>query len=590
MRFYSLAVRNLKEIYRDPVSILLGLIMPLALLILFSSIQKNIGLDIFSPQSLTPGIIVFSFTFLMMFSSILLAKDKQSAFLVRLFTTPLRPSDYILSYILPFLPLAFFQALICIIAGIILGATFSNIFIALLLFLLIALMCISLGVIIGSLFSVNQALGIGSFLITAIGLFSGVWMDLKMAGGIFETIGYALPFAHAVDASKGLLSGSSFGDISGSFYVVVIYTVILFLLAILSFRWTMKKIVKKVFIVIGILLFAIIIVCVGIYNKFSFDKPLLKETIKAGFVEKQVTLEDGTVLNYAEGSPNGLPLFLIHGQMATWQIYKKVLPQLSAYYHIYAIDCHGHGKSGKNPEKYRAQAMGEDFVWFIENVIGEPAVVSGHSSGGLLAAWLAANSPENVLGVVLEDPPFFSSEAGRCEKTFAWIDSFVPCHTFLEQDETDDFTLYYIENCYWINFFGEGKEGIIKSAVSYRKEHPDERLEISYLPPSINNSFYYMETYDPRFGDAFYDCSWMENFNHAETLSKINCPSVLIHASWQYDDKGVLLAAMSGDDAERAHSLIENNVLIDVVSGHCVNDEKPEVFVKIMIDFLDEIK
>jgi len=241
MKFYNLANRNIKEIYRDPVSLLLGLVMPIVLLILFSSIQKNVHLEIFSPQSLTPGIIIFCFAFLIMFSAILLAKDRQSAFLVRLFTTPLNPSDYILSYVIPFIPLALFQAVICMIVGVLLGATFVNIIGSLLLFLLFSLSCISLGIILGCLFTVNQVSGIGSLLITAIGLFSGAWMDLKMVGGIFETIGNALPFAHAVDASKGLLSGSSFGDISKSFYIITIYSVILFLLAILSFRWTMKR-------------------------------------------------------------------------------------------------------------------------------------------------------------------------------------------------------------------------------------------------------------------------------------------------------------------------------------------------------------
>lgn len=241
MKFYSVASRNLKEIYRDPVSLLLGLVMPIVLLILFSSIQKNVRLEIFSPQSLTPGIIIFCFAFLIMFSSILLAKDRQSSFLVRLFTTPLKPSDYILSYVIPFIPVAIFQAVICIIIGVILGATFTNIVGSLLFFILFSITCISLGIILGSLFTVNQVSGVGSLLITAIGLFSGAWIDLKMVGGVFESIGYVLPFAHAVDASKGLLSGLNFGDISNNFYIVTIYTIILFLLAILSFRRTMKR-------------------------------------------------------------------------------------------------------------------------------------------------------------------------------------------------------------------------------------------------------------------------------------------------------------------------------------------------------------
>jgi ABC-2 type transport system permease protein len=242
MRFYSLANRNFKEIYRDPVSILLGLVMPLAMLLLFTTIEKRVPLEIFSAQSLTPGIVVFSFTFTIMFVAMLLAKDKQSAFLVRLFTTPLKSSDYILSYILPFIPLTCLQVVICFITGTILGATFSNILLSFNVFFFVALTCINLGIILGSLFTVNQISGIGSILITAIGLFSNVWMDLKMVGGIFETIGYALPFAHAVDAVKGLSSGMNFSNIAGHFSIVLIYSLALFPPAILSFRRVMIKV------------------------------------------------------------------------------------------------------------------------------------------------------------------------------------------------------------------------------------------------------------------------------------------------------------------------------------------------------------
>lgn len=347
---------------------------------------------------------------------------------------------------------------------------------------------------------------------------------------------------------------------------------------------------KNILVIVGILIGAVLFVVIAyVYNNYNFDKALLRQIKRAGIIEKQIKLDDGTILNYAEGPKNGPALFLIHGQTTAWQIYGKVIKELSNHYHIYAVDCHGHGKSSRSPKKYSAKLMGEDFIWFIEHVIGKPVVVSGNSSGGLLAAWLAANSPKNVLGIVLEDPPFFSSEADRCEKTFAWLDSFVPCHNFLNQNETNDYTLYYLENCYWINLFKEGKEGIIKSAKSYREKHPDQRLVISYLPPSINQIFYFMDQYDPQFGNTFYDCSWMEDFNHEETLLKISCPSVLIHTKWSYDENGVLLAAMSGDDAQKAHSLIKNNVLINVDSGHSVAYGKPKKFIEIMVGFLNVI-
>ncbi|MFC0875100.1 ABC transporter permease [Saccharicrinis sp. FJH2] len=241
MKFYSLARRNIKEIYRDPVSILLGLVMPIALLILFSSIYKSAQAEMFAPQRLTPGITIFSFAFLIMFSAILLAKDRQSAFLMRLFAAPLKPSDFIMSYMLPFVPLAILQIVVCFIVGVFLGATFSNIFVSFLIILLIATICISLGTMIGALFTVNQVSGVGALLITAISLFSGAWTPLKQIGGTFEAIGYSLPFAHGVDASIALLKGSDFAEISHNFYIVLIYAVSTFLLAILSFTWKMKR-------------------------------------------------------------------------------------------------------------------------------------------------------------------------------------------------------------------------------------------------------------------------------------------------------------------------------------------------------------
>jgi ABC-2 type transport system permease protein len=241
MKIFSLSLRNLKEIYRDPVSMLLGLGMPVALLILFSSIYKKVPLEIFSPQSLTPGIIIFCFAFLIMFSAILLAKDRQTAFLTRLFTTPLKSRDFIFSYTLPFFPLSLFQITICLIVGFILGAVFKNLILAYLIFLLVALICVSIGMILGTFLTLNQVSGVGSLIITAIALLSGAWMDLKMVGGFFETLGYALPFAHAVDASKKLFLGSAFSVVLTDFYIILLYAIALFIFAILSFRLRMKK-------------------------------------------------------------------------------------------------------------------------------------------------------------------------------------------------------------------------------------------------------------------------------------------------------------------------------------------------------------
>lgn len=127
MRAMSLTRRNLKEIFRDPITFVLGGAMPVLLLFLFSS-MRNIGggIDIFHPQMLTPGLVIFSFAFIIMFSGTLLGKDSKTAFLTRLMSTPLKPVDYFLAYMLPFLPLALFQVVVCYSAAVILGVSLAN--------------------------------------------------------------------------------------------------------------------------------------------------------------------------------------------------------------------------------------------------------------------------------------------------------------------------------------------------------------------------------------------------------------------------------------------------------------------------------
>src|SRR5690554_6008243 len=143
------------------------------------------------------------------------------------------------------------------------------------------------------------------------------------------------------------------------------------------------------------------------YRNINYDDWQKSKVRKAGFHERQVTSPSGMVLNYGEGPSLGEPLLLIHGQGSDWSNYAKVLPELSQHYHVYAVDCPGHGKSGRITDGYTAEKIGVQLLWFIEHVIGQPAYISGHSSGGLLTVWLATHASEHVKGIVLEDPPLF---------------------------------------------------------------------------------------------------------------------------------------------------------------------------------------
>jgi ABC-2 type transport system permease protein len=109
----TFAKRNAKEILRDPLNLGFGLGFPLVLLMLLSALQRNIPVSLFEIDTLTPGITVFGLSFMTLFSATLVAKDRESAFLQRLYTTPLKGFEFIIGYMLPLLPIALAQTVIC---------------------------------------------------------------------------------------------------------------------------------------------------------------------------------------------------------------------------------------------------------------------------------------------------------------------------------------------------------------------------------------------------------------------------------------------------------------------------------------------
>lgn len=344
----------------------------------------------------------------------------------------------------------------------------------------------------------------------------------------------------------------------------------------------------KIKIMWVVILVALLLVAPYFYTNMTYIQKPLDEMYKAGFVEKNIKLQDGTVLNYGVGPNNGkTPLLLIHGQGMTWEDYAKVLPELSKHYHVYAVDVHGHGKSDKNPKKYTAKAISEDMAEFIKVVIGGKTIISGHSSGGMIAAWIAAHSPNLVLGTVIEDSPFFSTEPGRRENTFAWVYSFQMYENFKKQKEVKDYFTYELKHSYWKKMFGEFLwDKFSNDAIVYREEHPNEPVHLFYLPPEINRIFESVTySYDRRFGEAFYDNSWFQGYNQPEVLSKIKSPTIFIKATTRYDGK-LLLAALSDQDADKVIKLLENGKRINIEAGHDIHYEKPQKFIEIMVDFL----
>ena len=242
MRMLTFAKRCTKELLRDPINLAFGLGFPLVLLLLLSSLQKNIPAELFDIDTLTPGITVFGLSFMTLFSATLIAKDRESAFLQRLYASPLTGFDFILGYMLPLLPIAISQTIICYLFAIPLGLTVSiNIIYAIIGIIPMAVFNIALGLLCGSIIGVKQVGGICGALLTNLSAWlSGVWFDLKLVGGFFEKIANVLPFVHAAEMEKALFSGNL--ELALTHVIpIILYSVFITSIAVLSFLRQMKK-------------------------------------------------------------------------------------------------------------------------------------------------------------------------------------------------------------------------------------------------------------------------------------------------------------------------------------------------------------
>lgn len=242
MRMLTFAKRNIKEILRDPINLFFGLGFPLVLLLLLSAIQANVPVSLFEIQHLTPGVTVFGLSFMTLFSATLIAKDRGSSLLQRLYTTPLTPVDFILGYTLPILPVAVAQSVICYIAAIILGLEVTvTILYAVLMIIPVSILFIALDLLFGSILTDKQAGGVCGALLTNLSAWlSGTWFDLNLVGGSFKAIAYALPFVHAVELERAVLS-ATWGDILPHLIWVLGYAAAALIAAVLLFLRQMKK-------------------------------------------------------------------------------------------------------------------------------------------------------------------------------------------------------------------------------------------------------------------------------------------------------------------------------------------------------------
>jgi pimeloyl-ACP methyl ester carboxylesterase len=301
----------------------------------------------------------------------------------------------------------------------------------------------------------------------------------------------------------------------------------------------------------------------------------------------------GVSLNYLEGPPNGVPLILLAGQALSIESYKRVIEPLSQKYHVYAIDLRGHGKSDWTTGDYTIPSFGKDIEQFIKEKIGKPTYVSGNSSGGLVALWLAAEMPDLIDGIILEDTPLFSAEWPRIKSTWGY-GLFEWNSKTIGSPEGRNLSEFFKK----VEIPNEGKEEVIAfpswigsllglSIKAHQAIWPEKPVDLIFMPPLVRMMVKSLSVYDPDVTRAAVDGRLYENFDHSEALQKSECQILLLHANWFENEEKGLVGSMNDEDVERAMELAPQIEYRRITSGHMIHFEQPKEYMSHLESFIE---
>lgn len=208
-RTFNFASRNIKELVRDPLGAAFAILLPLFLLFVFR--QFDIPNEAYLPENFTPGIIVFAFSFLTLFESTLVSRDRTTALMTRLSVSPMKRAEYVLGYLLSTLPIALLQCLLITAAGVAFGLPMRvRVLLAIPAALPAAVLFALFGVFIGNIVSDKAAPGVSSVIVQLVCFTSGMYFPKELVGKGFAAVCDLLPFGVCLDLIRAAVSG---GDV-----------------------------------------------------------------------------------------------------------------------------------------------------------------------------------------------------------------------------------------------------------------------------------------------------------------------------------------------------------------------------------------
>lgn len=239
MKTLVFAKRNFKELIRDPLSVIFAIGLPLFLLLIFQ--QFKIPSNIYNIESFAPSIIVFSYSFISLFTALLVSKDRSTSFLMRLFASPLTIFNYIGGYSLAILPIAIIQSTLFLIVASLYGLPLGvNTLLVILIMLPVAFLFVGLGILIGCSFNDKTASGVSSIIVQLVAFTGGIWFDVTMVGKVFQTICNILPFKYTVDLARLAINVNLINALK-LILIICLYILITYIFSFIKFKKQMQK-------------------------------------------------------------------------------------------------------------------------------------------------------------------------------------------------------------------------------------------------------------------------------------------------------------------------------------------------------------
>jgi pimeloyl-ACP methyl ester carboxylesterase len=296
------------------------------------------------------------------------------------------------------------------------------------------------------------------------------------------------------------------------------------------------------------------------------------------------TIDVGEVtINYAvEGAPDKPALLLIPGQTESWWGYEAAMGLLQQHFQTFAVDLRGQGRSSRTPGRYTVDNFGNDLVRFIAKAIGRPVIVSGLSSGGVIAAWLSAYAmPTTIRGALYEDPPLFSSEVNTSVGP-SIRQTIGPVFALMSKYLGDDWSI------------GDWA-GMLEAS---KTELPEwlSRMLAPIMFGTDGEIPQRLKEYDPAWARAFWEGSVFVSCDHARMLASVKCPVLYTHHFRHVDENhGYLMGAASDLQAKRVCELVKQaGQPIDYRSfprmPHSMHGEAPAQFAELLVEFGAKLK